>query len=59
MRRHSDSWRPPDVRNELVDLVERYTKAQGLFRTDEMPDPIYSDTLEMDMASVIPSMAGP
>ncbi|MBF8267453.1 MAG: aconitate hydratase, partial [Dehalococcoidia bacterium] len=42
-----------------VDLVERYARAQGLFRTDATPDPVYSDTLEMDMANVAPSMAGP
>ncbi len=44
---------------ELVDLVERYCKAQGLFRTDETPDPIFTDTLELDMGTVEPSMAGP
>jgi aconitate hydratase len=44
---------------ELVDLVERYTKAQGLFRTDDMPDPTFSDALELDMGTVMPSLAGP
>ncbi len=44
---------------ELVDLVERYTKAQGLFRTDAAPEPQYNDTLELDMSSVEPSLAGP
>ncbi len=44
---------------ELVDLVERYSKAQGLFRTEETPDPIFTDTLELDMATVVPSLAGP
>ena len=44
---------------ELVDLVERYAKAQGLFRTDDMPDPIFTDTLELDMRTVAPSLAGP
>jgi aconitate hydratase len=44
---------------ELVDVVERYTKEQGLFRTDSTPDPEYSDTLELDLASVEPSLAGP
>jgi aconitate hydratase len=43
----------------LVGLVERYTKEQGLFCTDESPDPIYSDTLELDMTTVEPSLAGP
>jgi len=42
-----------------VELVERYTKEQGLFRTDEMPDPEFSDTLELDLATVEPSLAGP
>ena len=43
----------------LVQLVEAYTKAQGLFRTDETPDPIFSDTIELDLATVEPSLAGP
>jgi aconitate hydratase len=42
-----------------VALVEAYTKEQGLFRTDETPDPIYSDTLELDLGSVEPTLAGP
>ena len=45
--------------SELVDLVERYTKAQGLFRTDDTPDPEFSETLELDMHTVQPSLAGP
>ncbi|MFQ5856573.1 MAG: aconitate hydratase AcnA [Anaerolineae bacterium] len=45
--------------DELVDLVERYTKEQGLFRTDDTPDPEYTDSLELDMGTVEPSMAGP
>jgi aconitate hydratase len=44
---------------DLVALVEAYTKEQGLFRTDATPDPVYSDTLELDLAAVMPSMAGP
>jgi len=44
---------------ELIDLVERYCKEQQLFRTDETPDPEYSDTLELDMGDVEPSVAGP
>jgi aconitate hydratase len=44
---------------ELVDLVERYSKAQGVFRTDDTADPIFSDTLELDMRTVVPSLAGP
>ncbi|MCJ2554855.1 MAG: aconitate hydratase AcnA [Candidatus Thermoplasmatota archaeon] len=42
-----------------VKLVERYTKAQGLFRTDEAPDPEFTDTLSLDLGSVEPSLAGP
>src|SRR3982075_3012069 len=42
-----------------VRLVEGYTKAQGIFRTDATPDPIYTDKLELDLASVEPTLAGP
>jgi aconitate hydratase len=44
---------------EQVRLVEAYTKEQGLFRTDQTPDPIFSDRLELDLAKVVPTMAGP
>ena len=44
---------------EQVDLVERYAKEQGLFRTDETPDPIMSDVVELDLGTVEPSVAGP
>ncbi|MBX2821022.1 MAG: aconitate hydratase AcnA [Rhodothermaceae bacterium] len=47
--------RPDDV----VQLVERYTKEQGLFRTDATPDPEYIDVLELDMSTVVPSLSGP
>ncbi|MBN1667961.1 MAG: aconitate hydratase, partial [Anaerolineales bacterium] len=43
-------------------LIERgaaYLKAQGLFRTAETPDPEFTDTLELDLASVQPNLAGP
>ncbi len=43
----------------IVELVEAYTKAQGLFREDGMPDPAFSDTLELDLGTVEPSLAGP
>jgi aconitate hydratase len=43
----------------LIALVEAYTKQQGLFRTDETPDPVYADILELNLAAVTPSMAGP
>ncbi len=46
-------------RGELTDLVEAYTKEQNLFRTDDSEDPIYTDTLELDISTVEPSLAGP
>ncbi len=42
-----------------VTLVERYCKEQGLFRTEASPDPVFTDTLELDLATVEPSLAGP
>jgi aconitate hydratase len=42
-----------------VALVEAYCKEQGLFRTDASPDPVFSDTLALDLATVEPSLAGP
>ncbi len=44
---------------DIVELVEVYSKANGLFRTDDTPDPVFSDKLELDLATVVPSMAGP
>ncbi len=44
---------------ELVDLTERYTKQQGLFRLDSDPDPIFTETLGLDLSTVEPSIAGP
>ena len=43
----------------LVQLVEAYTKANGLFRTDDTPDPVFTDTIELDLSTVSPTMAGP
>ncbi|MGH2533388.1 MAG: aconitate hydratase [Thermomicrobiales bacterium] len=45
--------------DDTIDLVERYCKEQGLFRTDETPDPTYNDVLELDLGTVMPSVAGP
>jgi aconitate hydratase len=42
-----------------VDLVEKYAKAQGLFRTTKSADPVFTDTLELDLGTVEPSLAGP
>jgi aconitate hydratase len=42
-----------------VERVERYTKEQGLFRTDATPDPLFTDTLELDLGTVEATLAGP
>jgi len=44
---------------EQIRLVEAYTKEQGLFRTDDSPTPTFSEMLELDLATVEPSLAGP
>ncbi len=44
---------------EQVALVEAYCKAQGLFRTSDTPDPVFTDTLALDLSTVVPSLAGP
>ena len=44
---------------ELVDLVERYYKEQGIFRTDDTPEPRFSETLELELDTVEASLAGP
>ncbi len=42
-----------------VALVEKYAKAQGLFRTSKSPDPVFTESMHLDLADVVPSMAGP
>jgi aconitate hydratase len=42
-----------------VRLIEAYAKAQGLWHDDSTPDPVFTDTLELDLATVEPSLAGP
>jgi aconitate hydratase len=42
-----------------IKLVESYAKLQGLFRTDATPDPDFTDTIELDLSTVRPSIAGP
>lgn len=44
---------------EVVARTEAYMRLQGLFREDSAPDPEFTDTLELDLASVVPSLAGP
>ncbi|MGE5642518.1 MAG: aconitate hydratase AcnA [Byssovorax cruenta] len=44
---------------EAVARTEAYMRAQGLFRETNTPDPEFTDTLELDLGSVVPSLAGP
>ena len=44
---------------ELIALVEAYAKEQGMFRGPDSPEAVYTDTLEVDLAQVEPSLAGP
>ncbi len=44
---------------ERLALVEAYCRAQGMWREDGMADPVFTDTLELDLGDVVPSMAGP
>ena len=46
-------------KNDRIALVEKYAKAQGMFLTKTSPDPVFTDTLELDLSSVVPAMAGP
>ena len=45
--------------NEVIERTEAYMRAQGLFRDSSSPDPEFTDTLELDLDSVVPSLAGP
>ncbi|KXK15499.1 MAG: aconitate hydratase [Chloroflexi bacterium OLB14] len=44
---------------QTIDLTQAYLREQGLFRDSNSPDPEFTDTLELDLASVVPSLAGP
>ena len=44
---------------QRVALVEAYAKAQGMWRDKSTPDPVFTDTLELDIGTVVPSLAGP
>ena len=46
-------------RNDRIALVEKYCQAQGMFLTPKSADPEFTDTLELDLGSVVPAMAGP
>jgi len=44
---------------QVVKLVEAYAREQGMWRDEASPDPVFSDTLELDLGDVVPSLAGP
>ncbi|SHF30638.1 aconitate hydratase [Seinonella peptonophila] len=44
---------------EQISLVKAYYQAQGMFRTDHTPDPVFTDTIELDLSDVVPSLSGP
>jgi aconitate hydratase len=50
-----DTGRPAD----LIALVQAYAKAQGMYRTKNTPDPVFTDVLKLELGSVEPSLAGP
>ncbi|HEX7196495.1 MAG TPA: aconitate hydratase, partial [Candidatus Limnocylindria bacterium] len=45
--------------DEVVARVEAYARAQGMFRTDDSPEPVFSEALSLDLSTVVPSLAGP
>jgi aconitate hydratase len=47
------------ARGDRVDLVERHAKEQGLFRTDDSAEPVFSEVVDLDLSRVEPSLAGP
>ena len=46
-------------RGAVAKIVEAYAKKQGMWRTKKSPDPVFTDTLSLDMGDVVPSLAGP
>ncbi len=44
---------------DRIALVEAYLRAQGMFRDATTPDPVFTDTVELDLATIVPSLAGP
>jgi aconitate hydratase len=58
-QRTIDYLRTTGRTDERIALVEAYAKAQGTWRTADTPDPLFTDTLELDLGNVGPSLAGP
>ena len=54
-----DYLRMTNRSDEQIALVEAYSKVQGLFLNPGDPEPVYNDTLELDLSKVVPSLAGP
>ena len=54
-----DYLRMTNRSDEQIALVEAYAKEQGLFRVKGAPDPVFTDTMSLDLATVVPSLAGP
>jgi aconitate hydratase len=46
-------------KNDRIALVKKYMEAQGMYLTAKSPDPVFTDTLELDLGTVVPAMAGP
>jgi aconitate hydratase len=44
---------------DRIALVESYYRAQGMFRTNDTPDPVFTETLSLDLSTIVPSLAGP
>ena len=44
---------------DRIALVKAYAEAQGMWRADDTPDPVFTDTMELDLADIVPSIAGP
>lgn len=57
---HTTSYLQSSARKKgRIDLVEAYARAQGLWRTRATPDPVFTDTLSLNLSEVVPSIAGP
>ncbi len=57
-----DNVAPPSARDEVkVGYIEAYLRAAGMFRDycDESSDPVFSQNVELDLGSVVPSLSGP
>ena len=58
-QRRSATWSSPAAGRSVLERVEAYAKAQGLWHDENSEEPTYSETLELDLGEVVPSLAGP